>query len=695
MMASPQRWKQLLAVPAVLLALALFALIRIATTPSDSKTRPDGGRVSVPPDEPSHSPNEGSAKREQLVLEAIDAEGAPVSAAHVSDSLTGEFAGATDTRGRLILYRGRLRFDGLGIARLIVSHTEHAPCRVEISRDASRVRAVLSRGGTLQLRVRDIAANPIAGAFVRVASVRPGPWESNRPREYRCDESGALRLATLPMGIMDLRVWADGCGAERRRVMFAPGQIADVVVTLGPGKQLNVRVQDPSQRPVSDATIRVEYESQDLLLTESTDSNGLAVFTGIPSGAEEVAVRGSHASHLSKEIIQVLDGAPVTECTLVLKQASSLLVTVTDEAGRAVDAAVQVREGTGSLFSTVKWVEVSGGTAHAVGPLPPSVTLVVTVAQDGATVLEQSDIMLAPGEQRRIDLRVPLTVEYTVRVRDEDGRPVSGRARLESREGKTTASSKHLDEDGRPFPLGYTRAVLDNGECHFCVQPGLYELIVTTSTEETAKQAVQITSKGDTTVVVSRGRFLRGQVRDGDGKHAAGVHLVWLQDDAVRRGVSDADGRFAILTKGEPGELFAADGYGGLQLLFRGVAPLDDLPALTYERVRISGTLVDTKSGQGVQTTLRVRPVSNEYADLSSYVRGRLAGETDGFPESFAVVGPDGRFEIDIPPGSWQLEAKGERVSGKAVDLHAVPGSRSMTVVVQVLLREVPAPPPK
>jgi protocatechuate 3,4-dioxygenase beta subunit len=636
-----QRRLKLIVVPALAAAVALA--VWLCQPPARPSVRPEPSKpaeaaATLPPGPTPEPP----ATPHGRVIEVVNVEGQAVAGARVRHHRTPELLSVSDAGGIAGLALASLRFDEQGLVRLIVAHADYAPEELRLGRHTRRARVVLHASAALVVRVRDEEGRPVPDAAVKSAEPPDAP-------EVRCDAQGVALLASLAVGAVPLIASAPDYVTRHETFMLSPGQTREVTVALEKGRKLPVRTLDPNGRPVASARVYLSEDSHRFRSEGKTDLEGLALLGGVPPWAERVSLVAQHPDYQEVQVGHDTRDALKREVVIHLEQAATLVVTVLDEAGQAVEAELQLSDWQYRESFDASATAAPGRPA-VIGSVPAGPPIFVAVFQQGACVHEERGLILAAGERRELTIRVPGRVGVRVRVRDESGEPVAGWLSLGDRSGRLSQWTEGSSVDEPLKRLCYHARVPASGEAELRVTPGRYGLEFKTDAGGEVDQEVHVAGGETLEIAVPHGRRLRGRVEDGAGQPRAGLELYWRAEYEFRHAVTDIDGRFVIpRISGRPGKLFVLHGFKGLTPVFDG-APAEAELALVYRTAPVRGRILAGGTADGAQASLRVRPVSSPHQEYLTH-----SDEERVVAKMF--VGPDGRFEFALPDGTWEIEA--------------------------------------
>jgi len=278
--------------------------------------RPGSYRVMVQTDSSGGSstqitvPDEPEAVRD-IVLElegiagrVLDDDGAPVPGASVSARREGAVAHALDD---LLVAEsasdGRYSIQGLEtgtyrVTAVAAGYRIGVAYPVELSgATVDSVDFRLERGHELRGRVIDPQGRGIAGAYVLAAPA--GAGDPLNAASAETDINGAFRMTAPADGLLDLTALAPGWAPAHRASVDSAGE-SDIVLQVGRGGSLDLRVVDASGRPRSGIYLSVSpvpgYVGSDLgrLLrpVPPTDSDGRTLSANLAPGTYNIVILG-------------------------------------------------------------------------------------------------------------------------------------------------------------------------------------------------------------------------------------------------------------------------------------------------------------------------------------------------------------------------------------------------------------------
>lgn len=256
---------------------------------------------------------------------------------------------------------------------------------------------VLRPARSAQGRVLDPQGRPVPGAAVLIVSRSPTPKglpRTEEPIEIKTDAEGRFHVPLLALGRIGLAVRARGfVPAAVDGLTLATGKgIADLgTISLEAAARLAGRVVDPSERPVSEAQVRIEGGPGGAEPQAVTGPAGQFVLEGLRAG-ETLSLRVSRAGYAAVNLdpITVPAEEPVT---VVLRPAARVSGTVVDEDGSPVSGV--------SLLLTRDSRVLGAATSDSVGRFAVEgvepATLALTAMAPGFLPSVQSDLDVPQG----------------------------------------------------------------------------------------------------------------------------------------------------------------------------------------------------------------------------------------------------------------------------------------------------------
>ena len=595
----------------------------------------------------------------------VDADGQPIEGAEVTGQTSrrpsvASFAySRTDGRFQITIADNVLYQVAASKTGFLAAHQEAA---AESGRPKEDIEFVLRPGLPGSGLVVDAGGRPISGAEIQLSA--PGP-ETHllQMRGHRTeplhrttsDAEGRFTVGNLEPGRLDLSATARGYAETVVRGLEAiaggDGTVDLGTVILESGVRLEGRVVDPDGQPLAEAVVKWlrwpagrgarGFSGMTELAEVSSDPDGRFVIEDLGAGAKwtlEARLRGYTEAQV--------DGveAPASEpVVLVLTPKGSLRGTVVDDRGEPVpEAHVSVmheREGGGSHGSQLRCdadgrfeVEVDAPSRVQVSASLEELrseptTLEVTAGQ----VIEDLRLVMVPGA----------AVEGL--VLGPSGEPIEGAevryygGRLFTRFGQPPLS----DDQGR-FRLGG-------------LEPGLLHITVSAKGFASVDRQVDVRA-GKTQSVEIRlreGREVRGRVVDEQLAPIGGAQVSLSGGGGSDRGVSDADGSFALRVPDGSYQLRAFK-QGFVEAVLAEKVEVASEPILGLE-IQLS------KGGAIVGRILGIEP--DRFRDLQVTAGSRYRAQ---------AVDHQGGYRIEpLPPGDWEVVASemssGRQARGRAV----------------------------
>ena len=376
----------------------------------------------------------------------VDDRGEPIARAGVSARNVGGDPRAARGAGWETADRdGRFEIRGLKPGSVEVSansddHVEETePTRLDITGDAE-VTLKLSAGGMIEGRVVDEQGAPVDDAQVYARGERWGGWARNR-------DDGTFTMKALAPGayrITASRGWGESMrrpgssddDLQGERVTVAAGETTRVTLVVeGASGTITGRVVDAVGRPVTDAFIKAERESEAAGRQRGgglrdarwgwdekpavTDLDGRFTVERLAPGKYTVLAYRRGGSDAYAEGVAV--GSDVT---LTIEPTASLAGTVETGGGAPREIRISIADSDTGVERTEQFF-MQGG-AWVIRDLPAGKYDVSATAAEGSAVLE--DVALAEGEHRTgIALTLRKMITITGRIVDADTRePVAG-----------------------------------------------------------------------------------------------------------------------------------------------------------------------------------------------------------------------------------------------------------------------------
>jgi protocatechuate 3,4-dioxygenase beta subunit len=608
---------------------------------------------------------------------------------------------------------GRFRLELMPSGAHVVGVTApgYASKRVDVhvrpgARDVDLGDVELEAGLTIRGRVHD-RAGPIAGAAIRAATRRPMAMNSF---ESISEADGSFVLAGLEPGAYRVNVYAPGyaatdlpaqAGAERVDVLLAPGgSIAGTVV-------------DDAGRPVDAFQVNANPVQREGMqggmvisgprFQSANGTDGRFVIEDLGEGTYVVNASATGRASANVSNLKVSAGSTTDAGTIRLLAGGTVRGTVTDSAGTPVPGAVVSARGPGRDFmfgSEPQGVSDPSG-AFEIGGVPAGTVEVVAshpnYADGRASGIEVDPVKGAA--EARIVLSQGGRVEGWVRRRDNTG--IAG----------AYVNVMPAPGAGPPPPRsgpGMLVTTADGGFVAEHVPPGraTVTLMTRTGSGYTSAQFQDVeVREGETTPVEMRSRdiLVSGRVTRG-GAPLSAVRLTLRGERMMMMMFGGGGGevpaapagpqRMTAVT-GEDGTYeMIADQPGGARMMVerldgRGSFPmrmveLPDADAYTldlaFSGATLAGVVVDRETEQ---------PIAR--AHVSASPAKPEAGAMGG---SRAETGEDGRFQIDLEPGDYKVNAGAENygradtevtVGGAGADEVRLALSRGLTLSGRVI----------
>jgi len=496
----------------------------------------------------------------------------------------------------------------------------------------------------LDVVVTDAAGKPVEGAFVMalpsVGAYRWGQLVADRLRASVTDRDGRAKLETLAPPPWSVEVHARGYVTRSLPRVAA----AALPVRLERGGTLTgtVRAADGG-RPIAGARVRLGDEpplpqswQQEAIRVESlTDERGRFRLDGI--GRSPVRLVARAAGYGAAQRGDVRAGEAVE---LFLFPGATLSGTVRDDAGRPV-AGAAVRADS----DRARWqAETTDGQgAFVMAGIQPGEYLVV--ARGGSRAPGIAAVVVEPEAEASVSLVLSEGGYATGQVVDADGRPLAGRVRLETFEGRVLAAaiadavSTQAGADGRfalgPLPLG------------------ALGLGVSEPRHVSRRVDVTVPGRGRTvdtgTITLESGLAIRGTVHDAGGNPVPGCRVVAQSRShsqrALAEAVTEADGTFQI--GGQPAALYEVTAMAA------GFAP-------ARAQADAGGPPLALVLQSGAELTGRVADAQGNTVDDAEVEAGLSEERPVGGPGGFARSDEGGgRFTLrDLGAGSYLLQVR-------------------------------------
>lgn len=502
---------------------------------------------------------------------------------------------------------------------------------------------------SLDVTVSDPAGSPVAGALVAALPVEgaygpTGLVVASRFRSLVSGREGKARLESLPRGPWTVLVYARGFVPQTlRRVTVGPlrvrlekGGVVRGVVREGEG-----------QRPLAGARVRIDAGlalpaewQQDATRNEAvTDAQGRFRLDGIGPGVVRLEARA--AGYARAERGNVRAGSSVE---LFLFGGTMIAGTVRDEAGRPVKGALVRAEGDETWSAPAAERSDARGEFQLWGVRPGEYSV---VAREGSRAPGFATVVVDPDGPANAALTLADGGYAVGRVLDAAGRPLVGRVRVDSVEGRgiPAFASEQLSAETRtdgtfalgPLPLG------------------ALGLSVAAPAHVARRVEAHIAASGRTAdvgdVTLEAGLAIRGRVRDAQGQAlgAASVRAERAEGGETSEGETTVgeDGHFTIggLRPGRHEVTATAPGY-----------------ARAVVQAEAGGATFDIVLGLGGEIAGRVVDADGVPAEDAQVVAQGIGGErwSNRYFMGRATEG-DGRFLLrGVAEGAYTLRARAE-----------------------------------
>jgi protocatechuate 3,4-dioxygenase beta subunit len=616
---------------------------------------------------------------------------------------------------------GVVRFDNLYPDSLVVSAEAGlygaAPRGLTLGERLTQVTLELEEAGTLMVTVVDDTGQPVPSPRLALRTTR-----GNDAIQTQKPATGALvQFGPLAVGDYVLEGKAPGFHDAQLPAHVKPGETA-LELEMARATVVAGHVLDQYGRPAPNVSVLVQ-PTGDTVLADAEGHFSIAV----PSpGLYEL-----HAHHSEWGGGQVKVTAPTEDAKLELEPRAALEVTVMAE-GRRVEGA-----------DVVLWVENQGifrsdspsgsdGVVPMRGLPPGSYSLVATHPDYVAS--ERQSVRVEDGQTQRVTVTLESGAALSGDVVDTEGQPVSGASvsvlpRVS--EPVTTDARGHFEmralKAGRPYLVEARHANYDQRE-RVQGEPGGPPLRLTMTARPTFRGRV-VEEDGQP---VRRYRLDEHEVSSADGRFelplaAAGDRLIvsveaqgheplMVDKPAEPRDLGDLVLKKAPVVTGlvrEEGAGPVADAVVGCDACEDSVMTGPDgrfsLPSpsfvstfnVTARKGRLSASVSTSREGKALELVLKpaTRLSGTVYLPSGAPAAGiQVEGVSADRGEAVSfVTGPDGRYSVDVAPGSYRFslgsagEFSGEvtllaRVGDAArrLDIGPSPGSASLTVRLPV-----------
>lgn len=472
---------------------------------------------------------------------------------------------------------------------------------------------------TLVGQVVDEAGRPLAGAHVHGMSRRaPLPFESTSGAD------GRFTLTGLGEGPFYVLATAEGyLPAVGAQVEAGPQPVR---LKLTPARTLEVRVIRNGSPAAALVRLRADHLSREL----RTDGTPVR-FTGLYP--DQLVVTAEAKGLASVPRVLTLDER-VTQVTLALEEAGSLLVTVVDEDGQPVpQPELLLRMPTGEVVRQER-----GGTGALVTLGPLAVGNYVLTGQAEGFRDTQLPAKVTPGETA-LELEMERATVISGQVLDVYGRPAPGVSVLVQPTGASTLA----DAEGRFIAQVPT--------------PGLYELHAHHS--EWGGGQLKVTAPATDVQLALEPRASLEVTVSAEGRRVEGADVVlWVEQQGIFRSDRPSGSDGMVPMRGMPAGTYSMmASHPDYQPSERREVTLTEGQTLKLEAelkpgAPLSGEVVDGQNAPVAGATLVVVPRGAE--PVQSDASGRF---------EFRALRPDRGYRLEVRhPGYDQVE----RAEGKA-----------------------------
>jgi hypothetical protein len=592
----------------------------------------------------------------------------------------------------------------------------YAPTSQQVARRGTRVDLILDVGGTLALKVRDMANKPVAGATVSHNAGTVVLTGTTSPE-------GALTFSSVPTGTGTLLVTHKAYAALRQNeVAVAPGKALELTLVLSKGIDLRgtvVRAAD--DRPVEGAKVQVSYPNvPGTEPSEPTTSgdDGAFQLTLAAGVGEQVEVVVRHPEFAEARVNQnVVDpGTRVMQMTVKLTLGGEPFRGRVVGADRGAIAGATVTYGylpVGAASPEVK-TDASGGFEL---PLPAWGTagsgwfLVAGAPGEGVGAAHAQVPKREEGRGKPIEIRLSGAGKVEGKVTDGAGKPVAGAlVSLQvdwNVQGSGGRGGRQVDwmvlqtvQDPKRFNL----AAVSGPEGDFTIDgvpAASYRATAQWGLDQgTLPDAIAVSAGGATRadLVIGAGATIEGWVMDTEDRPVAGAY-VHAQPQEQRGygtwpyGRAQSDGKFVLRGVGEGGyTVYAgASGYGSANEKNVRSGAKDMTLRLTALGWIEGVVLLDGEPLRGAFTATARRQGERAGEPTNRYVMGGGGWVNDSgaseMTQTFST--DDGRFTIrGLVAGDWLVTiSTGEGYIASEPQRARVTDGRATTGVTLTLTR--------
>jgi protocatechuate 3,4-dioxygenase beta subunit len=617
----------------------------------------------------------------------VDGEGRAASRGRVSVS---ELNGQPPPRTLADLLRadaasdGRFRLPALppGDHALTVSAEAHGARRVEArasaGADTDLGDIALEAGLLIRGTVRDRAGVPVADARVTAFQPRPAEFGFQPPAEARSQADGSFVVGGLSTGVYRVTARATGYG-EASRQLDAGSEKVELV--LAPAGSISGQAVDDEGRPIE--TFRVDSRpiaSSPSAPTaprslEVSSADGRFSLEDVPEGTHVLSVSAPERVSAAVSNVKVAGGAATDVGRVRLSAGGVVRGHVVDATGAGIaGASVSARGASRDMFRPgfgPQAMSDAGGAFELRGV--PLGTIEVTATHPNYAAGRTPGLEVDPAKgptEARVVLSLGGRIEGFARTRD--GRPLSASVQVVPLRSGTPfvfearPSLQQLQEDGsyvvEHVPAGRVAVNLMGGS------GGMFMTVQNKEVDVREGESVRVD-------FVSQDILVSGRVTRA-GAPASGMRVSLRLEQSFmmfmsvspgaaapqsgpQRGtaLTRADGSYELLVSA-PGKAFvsvqSADGKSALPSRTAVIPDADThVLDLDFAGAPVTGVVVDADSEEPLAQV-------DVFAALEKPGDGAAGGGR-------AVSGPDGRFQLELEPGSYRVSARmSERDYGSA-----------------------------